>query len=395
MKRFFSILSFLFVFSLINAQENEQTRIIRYKGFAFGGDVLMQFTAGDYSDFAVMNLGLSAAGEYTIPLDLANNMDLGISARLDFAHVFPKTDSILNSDEELRIYGGMWLRIPFILKNQIFAFQPELGIGLSTFFTNYTEKGIKAYYDKEVTETYSNILFNIAPSLRWIPSQIKNLEVEASPLFSIIPENKKTSELIGFRLGGIWHLNIKPEIDTTEKARIAEEKRKAEEAELARIAEEKRKAEEAELARIAEEKHKQPEIITERLILKGIIYFSPNGAVFSGLTNSQIARNEKLINEAVTLIKKHLGCSILIEGHANNISGTEKENRTACEPISLWRAEYVKKELIARGVKAEKIETIGKGSSNPIASRSDRANWWKNRRVEFVITYTNEVQNNE
>lgn len=135
--------------------------------------------------------------------------------------------------------------------------------------------------------------------------------------------------------------------------------------------------------------------VTERLVLKNILFFSKNGAVFSGLTREQINQNEEAIAEAVAIIQAHPECTVVIEGYANNISGTETEDRTACIPLSLWRAEYIKKELIKRGINEEQIETVGKGGANPLASRTDRDNWWKNRRVEFVITYQSEVQNDE
>lgn len=556
MKRFLIVISFLSLCFLCSAEDNSS--IPRYKGFAAGGDILSQFAIGDYSKFAIMNLGASLTGEYTIPLELPKNMDLGLAVRADFAHVFVKSGQRLKSDEEIRAFGAVWLRIPFILGNQFFAFQPELGGGLSVFLSNYESGGqIKS-------GTYLSPLISIAPSFRWIPPKLQQLEVEAAPLFTLVPENSKATTLLGLRLGAIWHFQMKNDTSTEEKkkaklekaeekrqkkeaerlaaedekrkkeeerlaaeedkrrkkeeekarleeeksrqeeekarleeeaekqrlaeeaekarkaeeerrrreeeaerARLAEEekrraeeeaerarleeaerKRKAEEeAERARLAEEEKRrteeeaerarleeerrlaeeaekarleeeaarlaAEEAEKARLAEEAEKerlaeeekrlaeenteteaeipsepdQPKVITERLTLRKILYFSKNGAVFTGLSHEQIRQNEKTIDEAVELIKKHPDCTVLIEGYANNISGTEKEDRTACMPLSLWRAEYIKKELIKRGIKAENIETVGRGGAAPLASRKERNNWWKNRRVEFVITY--------
>ncbi len=541
MKRFLIVISFLSLCFLCSAEDNSS--IPRYKGFATGGDILSQFAIGDYSKFATMNLGASLTGEYTIPLELPKNMDLGVAVRADFAHVFVKSGQTLKSDEEIRAFGAAWLRIPFILGNQFFAFQPELGGGLSVFLTNYETGGqIKS-------GTYLSPVISLAPSLRWIPPKARQLEVEASPLFTIVPENSKATTMLGLRLGAIWHFQMKNDNSAEEKkkaklekaeekrqkkeaerleaeekrrkeeeerlaaeekrrkqeeeerleeerrrreeeaerarlaeeekrradeeaerarleeeerkrkaeeeaerARLAEEeKRRAEEAERARLEEErKRKAEEARLAeeekrrakeeaerarleeeaarlaaeeaekarlaeeaekerlteeekRLAEEKteteaeipsvHDQPKVITERLTLRKILYFSKNGAVFTGLSREQIRQNEKTIDEAVELIKKHPECTVLIEGYANNISGTEKEDRTACMPLSLWRAEYIKKELIKRGIKAENIETVGRGGAAPLAGRKERNNWWKNRRVEFLITYESEVEN--
>lgn len=554
MKRFLIVISFLSLCFLCSAEDNSS--IPRYKGFAAGGDILSQFAIGDYSKFAIMNLGASLTGEYTIPLELPKNMDLGLAVRADFAHVFVKSGQRLKSDEEIRAFGAAWLRIPFVLGNQFFAFQPEIGGGLSVFLSNYESGGqIKS-------GTYLSPLISIAPSFRWIPPKLQQLEVEASPLFTLVPENSKATTLLGLRLGAIWHFQMKNDNSAEEKkkaklekaeekrrkqeeeerlkeerrrreeeaerarlaeeekrkkeeerlaaeedkrrkkeeekARLEEEKRRqeeekarleeeaekqrlAEEAEKARKAEEERRrreeeaerarlaeeekrraeeeaerarlaeeekrraeeeaerarleeerrlaeeaekarleeeaarlaAEEAEKARLAEEAEKerlaeeekrlaeenteteaeipsepdQPKVITERLTLRKILYFSKNGAVFTGLSHEQIRQNEKTIDEAVELIKKHPDCTVLIEGYANNISGTEKEDRTACMPLSLWRAEYIKKELIKRGIKAENIETVGRGGAAPLASRKERNNWWKNRRVEFVITY--------
>ncbi len=433
MKRLFICISILFFGIALFAEDNSE--LPRYKGFAIGGDVFGQFPIGDYAQFANANIGLSLAGEYTFPLNLPKNMDLGIGIRAEYGHVFPKSDTSLKSDEEIRAFANLWLRIPFKLFNQYFAFQPEVGGGISNFFTKYQIK------ETEKSGTYLSPFISIAPSLRWIPSSLQKLEVEFAPIFTIVPEKDKTTNMLGLRLGAIWHFEMKKEavVDETaaEEKRLAEEERKhaeeerkhAEEAEKARLAEEEAKrveeAEKAEKARIAAEEEEKARLAAEeeakrlaaeeaekerlaaeeerepveedeteeytptsvRLGLKNILFFSKNGAVFSGLSRKQIARNERTIDEAVALIKKYPDCHVLIEGYANNISGTEKENRTACVPLSLWRAEYIKKELIKRGIKAEKIETVGMGGANPLASRKDRNNWWKNRRVEFVITY--------
>lgn len=511
MKRLFICISILFLGVALFAEKNSD--LPRYKGFAIGGDVFGQFPIGDYSQFANANIGLSLAGEYTFPLNLPMNMDLGAGIRAEYGHVFPKSNTSLKSDEEIRAFANIWLRIPFKLFNQYFAFQPEMGGGLSTFFTKYQIN------ETEKNGTYLSPFISIVPSLRWIPSSLQKLEVEFAPIFTIVPEKDKTTNMLGLRLGAIWHFEMKKEavVDETaaeekrkakeakkaekaEKARLAEEqaklaekerlakeeRKRAEEAEKARLAaeeaekkrlaeeeaarqaeEEAKLAEEAEKERLAEEEAKRVEeaekaekariaaeeeekarlaaeeeaarlaaeeaektrlaaeeadkerrateekvasqstdeeesqpVIEEdedetdeytstsvRLGLKNILFFSKNGAVFSGLSRRQIAQNERTIDEAVALIKEHPDCHVLIEGYANNISGTEKENRTACMPLSLWRAEYIKKELIKRGIKAEQIETVGMGGANPLAGRKDRNNWWKNRRVEFVITY--------
>ena len=248
--------------------------------------------------------------------------------------------------------------------------------------------------------------------------------------------------MLGLRLGAVWHFQMKNDSSAEEKKqaklaeaeqarlekeeqerlereeeekrrhdaeqkRLEEEKQRAEEARLAeekRLAEEQaeqeRLAREAEEARLAEEEKQreeeaEPTLITERLKLKHILYFSKNGAVFSGLSGAQIRQNERTMDEAVELIKQHPGCIIYIEGYAHNISGTEKENQTACMPLSLWRAEYIRNELIKRGISKERIKAVGMGGANSLADPNDRSTWWKDRRVEFVITYENEVEDEQ
>lgn len=479
MKRLLILLLYIFSGAFLFAQEDSVPP--RYQGFAFGGGLFTQFPLGDYSDFAAMNLGVSLAGEYTLPLELGNNVDLGLALRAEFGHVFTKSGTPLKADEELRAFAAFWTRIPFMLGNQFLAFQPEVGAGVSTFFSKYEVSG------KEKKATYISPLVSTALSFRWIPQSLQKLEIEAAPLFTLVPEKDKATMMLGLRLGAVWHFQMKNDssaeekkqlklaeaerarlekeekerldreeeekrrlqaelaeqkrleeerqraeearlAEEAEKARIAEEAKQAEEkarleeearlAEAARLAEEKRLAEEqaeqerlareAEEARFAEEEKQreeeaarlakekaEPTLITERLKLKHILYFSKNGAVFTGLSRKQIRQNEKTIDEAVALIKQHPECTVYIEGYAQNISGTEKENQTACMPLSLWRAEYVKKELIKRGIAKDKIETVGMGGANPIANPDDRSSWWKNRRVEFVITYMSEVEDEQ
>lgn len=450
MKRLLILLLYIFTGAFLFAQEDSVSP--RYQGFAFGGGLFTQFPLGDYSDFAAMNLGASLAGEYTLPLELGNNVDLGLALRAEFGHVFTKSGTPLKADEELRAFAAFWTRIPFMLGNQFFAFQPEVGAGVSTFFSKYEVSG------KEKKATYISPLVSTALSFRWIPQSLQKLEIEAAPLFTLVPEKDKATMMLGLRLGAVWHFQMKNDSSAEEKKqlklaeaerarlekeekerldreeeekrrlqaelaeqkRLEEEKRLAEEqaeqerlareteenrrrdAELAeqklleeeaRLAEEEKQREE-EAARLAKEKA-EPTLITERLKLKHILYFSKNGAVFTGLSRKQIRQNEKTIDEAVALIKQHPECTVYIEGYAQNISGTEKENQTACMPLSLWRAEYVKKELIKRGIAKDKIETVGMGGANPIANPNDRSSWWKNRRVEFVITYMSEVEDEQ
>ncbi len=179
MKRLLILLLYIFTGAFLFAQEDSVPP--RYQGFAFGGGLFTQFPLGDYSDFAAMNLGASLAGEYTLPLELGNNVDLGLALRAEFGHVFTKSGTPLKADEELRAFAAFWTRIPFMLGNQFLAFQPEVGAGVSTFFSKYEVSG------KEKKATYISPLVSTALSFRWIPQSLQKLEIEAAPLFTLVP----------------------------------------------------------------------------------------------------------------------------------------------------------------------------------------------------------------
>ncbi|MBQ4331851.1 MAG: OmpA family protein, partial [Spirochaetaceae bacterium] len=54
-------------------------------------------------------------------------------------------------------------------------------------------------------------------------------------------------------------------------------------------------------------------------------------------------------------------------------------------PLSEARAELVRDMLVSFGVKGDRLSTVGMGGRQPVVSHADRANWWKNRRVEFIL----------
>ena len=116
------------------------------------------------------------------------------------------------------------------------------------------------------------------------------------------------------------------------------------------------------------------------------INFVPNGGLTGNLTEEQRKSNEDTLDEIAEQIKDHPGAKVVIvEGYANNVSGTAREDKEELVPLSQMRADAIVDELVKRGVSRELLNALGKGGANPLASQDDRANWWKNRRVEFRI----------
>jgi outer membrane protein OmpA-like peptidoglycan-associated protein len=104
------------------------------------------------------------------------------------------------------------------------------------------------------------------------------------------------------------------------------------------------------------------------------VYFATGKAVIRNQSYSlldQVAQNIRAHDE----IEK-----VRVEGHTD-ASGPEDFNMK----LSQRRAEAVRDYLIDKGIAAERLEAVGYGESQPIASNKTRRGRSKNRRVEFVI----------
>lgn len=115
------------------------------------------------------------------------------------------------------------------------------------------------------------------------------------------------------------------------------------------------------------------------------IIFRENEADFIGLDADVIDKNTQVLRRIAEILNKFKDYKIQVEGHANNVTGTQKEEDTELIPLSQKRANAVKDFLVQNGVDAARLSTIGMGGTKPVALRDDRENWWKNRRVEFIL----------
>lgn len=113
--------------------------------------------------------------------------------------------------------------------------------------------------------------------------------------------------------------------------------------------------------------------------------------VNKGLEQSVIDNNIRVLKRIAEILNKFQDYTVTIEGHANNISGTEEEETSTAngniplEPLSQERAEFVKQKLVEYGVDGNRLTAVGRGGRQPVVARSDKDNWWKNRRVEFIL----------
>jgi outer membrane protein OmpA-like peptidoglycan-associated protein/flagellar hook assembly protein FlgD len=113
-----------------------------------------------------------------------------------------------------------------------------------------------------------------------------------------------------------------------------------------------------------------------------------------GLDQTVIDNNMRVLRRLAEILKKFKDYSIVIEGHGHNISGTEEEETSTARgnipliPLSKDRAEFVKVQLVKLGIAANRMKTEGVGGRKPVANRDKRDDWWKDRRVEFILNKT-------
>jgi outer membrane protein OmpA-like peptidoglycan-associated protein len=121
-------------------------------------------------------------------------------------------------------------------------------------------------------------------------------------------------------------------------------------------------------------------------IIVNTIYFDPDRATFEKISEEQKRENKETLESITRQILEHGEVEVLVEGYANNVSNTERENIQELIPLSRLRAQTIVNILSENGLAPDILSSDGKGGSNPIAKWEDRENWWKNRRVEFIVT---------
>ena len=89
------------------------------------------------------------------------------------------------------------------------------------------------------------------------------------------------------------------------------------------------------------------------------------------------------LDELVAKLKKVAVAHIAITGHTDAV-GTTKYN----QKLSERRADAVKGYLVAHGLNAATISTVGKGKSEPVASNKTKEGRAKNRRVDIELSGT-------
>ncbi len=103
----------------------------------------------------------------------------------------------------------------------------------------------------------------------------------------------------------------------------------------------------------------------------------------------RLVDNNASLDRVAGIYLKYPAYGLVLEGHALNIyldGPREDPEEKILLPLTARRADTVRTALINRGMPSSKISTEAFGGQFPIASVTDKTVWWKNRRVEFVMT---------
>ena len=86
------------------------------------------------------------------------------------------------------------------------------------------------------------------------------------------------------------------------------------------------------------------------------------------------------------VLNKYVNTNMIITGHTDN-TGTREGNRILSEE----RAQNTKRLLMTYNVDGERMTPMGQGELVPIADNDTAAGRAKNRRIEFIILYNNQL----
>jgi outer membrane protein OmpA-like peptidoglycan-associated protein len=134
-------------------------------------------------------------------------------------------------------------------------------------------------------------------------------------------------------------------------------------------------------------------VIKENDILKvqvPSIVFASNSAGFDGLSEEDKENNAWILRRIAQVLQKFSAYQVTVEGHANyTVPPAQTRQRQAeaqeLKALSHARAGSIVNYLAALGVERERLSAVGIGGERPVAAFEDTDNWWKNRRVEFIL----------
>lgn len=119
------------------------------------------------------------------------------------------------------------------------------------------------------------------------------------------------------------------------------------------------------------------------------IMFAPNTPDLFMSDEAQLDSNLDTLRRLARILNRYGNRHIVVEGHAAHVflenPLMQREQEQVLLPLSRARATEVMQALIILGVDRNRMEIQAYGGDRPVVPHSDRANLWKNRRVEFLL----------
>jgi outer membrane protein OmpA-like peptidoglycan-associated protein len=121
---------------------------------------------------------------------------------------------------------------------------------------------------------------------------------------------------------------------------------------------------------------------------EGILVKFDSGILFDTDKSALKAEAQSNLQKLAASLQNNPETNILIVGHTDN-TGSDAHNKT----LSVQRAESVKSFIAAANVASSRLQTSGKGETEPIADNTTVDGRSKNRRVEIVIVANSTMKN--
>jgi flagellar hook assembly protein FlgD/flagellar motor protein MotB len=116
------------------------------------------------------------------------------------------------------------------------------------------------------------------------------------------------------------------------------------------------------------------------------IVFRANEADFVDLPQNVVENNYRVLRRIAEILNKFKDYKVQVEGHANPTSRVPPPAEAQFDlNLSERRARTTTDFLNQFGVSRGRLSATGVGSTRPIIAFEDHDNWWKNRRVEFIL----------
>ena len=122
------------------------------------------------------------------------------------------------------------------------------------------------------------------------------------------------------------------------------------------------------------------EKVEEEILIKPETTYAFKNVLFDFNKATLLSNSIEELDKLSLHLKENKNLNIQIYGHTDNVGLTKRNDE-----LSLLRAKSVSEYLILKGLKKERIQWFGFGSSKSLVENSSEENRAKNRRVEFKL----------